>query len=758
MKSIETLRPFTRFCCTIGNLPTSYMESLTYEEQLIWLCNYLENVVIPAVNNNAEAVKELQDLYVVLKDYVDNYFNNLDVQQEINNKLDAMAADGSLTNLIKSYIDPLITQQNNKIDTLIAEQNNKIDTTTAEQNNKINTIKNEVDSATSGSPAGVFATVEELQSSLTALKNKIYLVEADGKWYFYDTTSSAWVPGGVYQTSGISDNSIKYAMLETGLQKNCVPSKLRGTSYTTKGAYYKGYNVTQVDSVLSSHFNCGSIDVTPGETLIVPFFFQSGEWYDEDLSYATVYPIILADATGNIIQKIEASSLISNDNIIQDFKMTIPSGVTKVYFNSRISPTSPDKPWLPYITTEYNYNDLRLNEYLETTEEIDVKSTESLIYSMLNWGYNFGGFTSYFYDVEPFEKINIKTKLHPSNQFLAGIYVDINKRPVGYVKPVGSKTEAIIVDSDSIVPANATQLIVCPKVGESVHVYKYKLAVSSSSTKKITATYTDGILTMTNNDNNNYVKMQNYGGNNLFMVREYKVGNNTVTLGTDMTPAPYVVDAVNNADGDRTGDTKLYGFTGGNHQWNNLGSGSTPTSRQTNLLIYCDGIQMVSNTTKKCNEVKIIEINRVQGTNTCKEDGSGREILEEKIIFTFDGKTLKVKNTITPLEEIIIKTYFGIQMNDCNNEEYKVYADKIYNNTTIATLKEKPYQIYGINVSSKLYDCGLGDYRYNTSSDYKVTISNRKSYFVPVYANRDIFTTSNINYIEGEYIFDSNQL
>ena len=104
MKSIETLRPFTRFCCTIGNLPTSYMESLTYEEQLIWLCNYLENVVIPAVNNNAEAVKELQDLYVVLKDYVDNYFNNLDVQEEINNKLDAMAEDGSLTNLIKSYI------------------------------------------------------------------------------------------------------------------------------------------------------------------------------------------------------------------------------------------------------------------------------------------------------------------------------------------------------------------------------------------------------------------------------------------------------------------------------------------------------------------------------------------------------------------------------------------------------------------------------------------------------------------------------
>ena len=34
-------------------MPTSYMESLTYEQQLLWLCKYLEETVIPAVNNNA---------------------------------------------------------------------------------------------------------------------------------------------------------------------------------------------------------------------------------------------------------------------------------------------------------------------------------------------------------------------------------------------------------------------------------------------------------------------------------------------------------------------------------------------------------------------------------------------------------------------------------------------------------------------------------------------------------------------------------
>lgn len=73
LKPVGNLPPFTRFCCTIGNLPTSYMISLTYEEQLLWLCDYLKNTVIPAVNTNAEAVAELQELYIQLKEYVDNY-------------------------------------------------------------------------------------------------------------------------------------------------------------------------------------------------------------------------------------------------------------------------------------------------------------------------------------------------------------------------------------------------------------------------------------------------------------------------------------------------------------------------------------------------------------------------------------------------------------------------------------------------------------------------------------------------------------
>lgn len=105
LKPVGKLSPFAHFCCTIGNLPTSYMISLTYEEQLLWLCQYLEKTVIPAVNTNAEAVAELQNLYIQLKEYVDNYFTNLDVQEEINNKLDEMAKSGELVDIIASYLE-----------------------------------------------------------------------------------------------------------------------------------------------------------------------------------------------------------------------------------------------------------------------------------------------------------------------------------------------------------------------------------------------------------------------------------------------------------------------------------------------------------------------------------------------------------------------------------------------------------------------------------------------------------------------------
>ena len=100
--TINVLPPFKRLCMTIGELPASYLETMTYYESLLWLTKYLSETVIPTINNNAEAVSELQNLYKKLEEYVNNYFTDLNIQTEINNKLDEMAQDGTLENLLSN--------------------------------------------------------------------------------------------------------------------------------------------------------------------------------------------------------------------------------------------------------------------------------------------------------------------------------------------------------------------------------------------------------------------------------------------------------------------------------------------------------------------------------------------------------------------------------------------------------------------------------------------------------------------------------
>ncbi len=98
------LRDFTRYCMSIAQVPSSYLSGLTLEEQLLWLCSFLTDEVIPTINNNGKAVEELQALYVELKNYVDNYFDNLDIQEEVNTKLEEMAQSGELADIIAQYI------------------------------------------------------------------------------------------------------------------------------------------------------------------------------------------------------------------------------------------------------------------------------------------------------------------------------------------------------------------------------------------------------------------------------------------------------------------------------------------------------------------------------------------------------------------------------------------------------------------------------------------------------------------------------
>ena len=64
----------------------------------------------------------------------------------------------------------------------------------------------EIKSLASGSPKGTFATVSELTLAYPTGNTNIYVVTADGNWYYWN--GSAWTPGGLYQSTGVEDGSI----------------------------------------------------------------------------------------------------------------------------------------------------------------------------------------------------------------------------------------------------------------------------------------------------------------------------------------------------------------------------------------------------------------------------------------------------------------------------------------------------------------------------------------------------------------------
>lgn len=102
--NLDNLKPFPKFCITLGILPTSFRVTYTYEEQVLECMRYIRDEIIPTLNNTVLATEELQQKYIELVEYVNNYFENLDVQEEINNKLDEMAESGDLADIIAEYL------------------------------------------------------------------------------------------------------------------------------------------------------------------------------------------------------------------------------------------------------------------------------------------------------------------------------------------------------------------------------------------------------------------------------------------------------------------------------------------------------------------------------------------------------------------------------------------------------------------------------------------------------------------------------
>ena len=180
-KTIKDMRPFRFWCQKV--LPTVYDDSLSYYELLTKVVNYL-NETVDNVDKLNENVENIYNAYVLLQNYLNNFVDT-QVIPMVEAKLDEMAEDGTLTALIKTYIDPYFnaksyeideeinsafTEQNATIRISIAEQNTTINQTLASQDANISVMRSEL-SAFINSHSGTReeTTLYQAQSLATGL-------------------------------------------------------------------------------------------------------------------------------------------------------------------------------------------------------------------------------------------------------------------------------------------------------------------------------------------------------------------------------------------------------------------------------------------------------------------------------------------------------------------------------------------------------------------------------------------------------------
>ena len=168
MSENQTLVQKFRYCI-LQNFPfiEEDFDSLTTYELICKIVEYLNNT-ITQTNNNTLQVQELTKKFNDLKEYIDNYFAKLDVQVEIDKKLDEMAESGELQNLLLQFLNSLFIYNN--VSEMLAS-NNLV-------NNSIVETLGFYSSGDNGGAIYKITNIEQIVDNKTifALNNNLYAV------------------------------------------------------------------------------------------------------------------------------------------------------------------------------------------------------------------------------------------------------------------------------------------------------------------------------------------------------------------------------------------------------------------------------------------------------------------------------------------------------------------------------------------------------------------------------------------------------
>lgn len=265
---MKNLTPFK--LCVLQNFPFIEVnfDAVTNYQLLCKVVEYLNNVID---NNNKQNdnITKLEQNFITLYNYVKDYFDNLDVQEEINKKLDEMAADGTLSELIQPLFD---------------EYKKNIDSEVNTQNSKIIVLENRMDtfsSLPSGSTSGDAELIDIRVPASGFNNNKNY-----------DTAGNA-VRGEVAELN----NKIDFISLQKNIFPEMTPflesgRQLFNKNSKLKNGYYNASGEFVTNNAMGGHF----IFVKSNSNICASGGFFFGAEFDNNFNFLTAH-INIADGT-----------------------------------------------------------------------------------------------------------------------------------------------------------------------------------------------------------------------------------------------------------------------------------------------------------------------------------------------------------------------------------------------------------------------------------------------------------------------------
>lgn len=226
--------PFRAFCQKV--LPLVYDDSLSYYELL---CKILNNINQLTENYNL-ATDDIKRLY----EYVNNYFSELNVQNEINNKLDQMAEDGTLDEIINEHIFGELNTEISNLKTNLTSLTEKQASDYTELNGKIADLTEKESS-----------DYTKLKQSITDLANRKETVIIISDSYGDGYTSTGTIKSFLQMLKEMGELTSKF---------NIITSSQGGHGFANNGYYTQLNNVLATlenpDDVTQVHFVGGYND------------------------------------------------------------------------------------------------------------------------------------------------------------------------------------------------------------------------------------------------------------------------------------------------------------------------------------------------------------------------------------------------------------------------------------------------------------------------------------------------------------------